>query len=88
MSLFGLFQTSPLILAFVGLAAYLLGSVSFGLIVSNLFGLADPRSIGSGNIGANGPVFEMVCKTVQSLEKGNRGRMGKAGRKHDHDLEG
>ena len=52
MSLFGLFQTSPLILALVGLAAYLLGSVSFGLIVSKLIGLSDPRSIGSGNIGA------------------------------------
>ncbi|MEP0722444.1 MAG: glycerol-3-phosphate 1-O-acyltransferase PlsY [Marinomonas sp.] len=52
MTLFGLFQTSPLILLLVGVAAYLLGSVSFGLIISKLFGLADPRSIGSGNIGA------------------------------------
>lgn len=47
-----LFQTHPLILLLVGLAAYLLGSVSFGLIISKLFGLSDPRSIGSGNIGA------------------------------------
>lgn len=34
------------------LAAYLLGSVSFAVIVSRLFGLADPRSYGSGNPGA------------------------------------
>lgn len=32
--------------------AYLLGSVSFAVIVSRLFGLADPRSFGSGNPGA------------------------------------
>ena len=53
MTLFGaLFQTSPIMLLLVAIAAYLLGSVSFGLIVSNAFGLTDPRSIGSGNIGA------------------------------------
>jgi glycerol-3-phosphate acyltransferase PlsY len=34
------------------LAAYLLGSMSFAVIVSRLFGLADPRSYGSGNPGA------------------------------------
>jgi len=34
------------------LAAYLLGSVSFAVVVSRLFGLADPRSYGSGNPGA------------------------------------
>lgn len=32
--------------------AYLLGSVSFAVLVSRLFGLADPRSYGSGNPGA------------------------------------
>ncbi len=32
--------------------AYLLGSVSFAVVVSRLFGLADPRSYGSGNPGA------------------------------------
>jgi glycerol-3-phosphate acyltransferase PlsY len=32
--------------------AYLLGSVSFGILVSKLFGLADPRTVGSGNPGA------------------------------------
>lgn len=34
------------------LAAYLLGSVSFGIVVSKLFGLPDPRTVGSGNPGA------------------------------------
>lgn len=33
-------------------AAYLLGSVSFGIIISRLFGLPDPRTVGSGNPGA------------------------------------
>ncbi len=33
-------------------AAYLLGSVPFAMIASKLFGLADPRSYGSGNPGA------------------------------------
>lgn len=32
--------------------AYLLGSVAFGIIVSKLFGLPDPRTVGSGNPGA------------------------------------
>ncbi|HPX89691.1 MAG TPA: glycerol-3-phosphate 1-O-acyltransferase PlsY [Methylophilaceae bacterium] len=33
-------------------AAYLLGSVAFGILVSKAFGLPDPRTVGSGNIGA------------------------------------
>ena len=33
-------------------AAYLLGSLSFAVIVSRLMGLPDPRSVGSGNPGA------------------------------------
>ena len=33
-------------------AAYLLGSVPFAMVASRLFGLADPRSYGSGNPGA------------------------------------
>jgi glycerol-3-phosphate acyltransferase PlsY len=32
--------------------AYLIGSVSFAVVVSSLFGLPDPRSYGSGNPGA------------------------------------
>ena len=34
------------------LAAYLLGSVSFAVVVSRVFGLPDPRSYGSKNPGA------------------------------------
>ena len=33
-------------------AAYLLGSISFAVIVSRVLGLADPRTYGSGNPGA------------------------------------
>jgi len=34
------------------MAAYLLGSVPFGIVVARIFGLGDVRKIGSGNIGA------------------------------------
>jgi glycerol-3-phosphate acyltransferase PlsY len=34
------------------LAAYLLGSISFAVVSSRLFGLPDPRTYGSGNPGA------------------------------------
>lgn len=34
------------------IVAYLLGSISFAVITSKLFGLADPRTYGSGNPGA------------------------------------
>jgi glycerol-3-phosphate acyltransferase PlsY len=34
------------------LVAYLIGSVPFAVVVSRMFGLADPRSFGSGNPGA------------------------------------
>jgi acyl phosphate:glycerol-3-phosphate acyltransferase len=37
---------------FFALFGYLLGSVPFAVIVSKAFGLADPRSFGSGNPGA------------------------------------
>ena len=42
----------PLTLALVAIAAYLLGSVPFGLVMARIFGLGDIRQIGSGNIGA------------------------------------
>jgi glycerol-3-phosphate acyltransferase PlsY len=34
------------------IGAYLLGSISFGILVSKAFGLPDPRTVGSGNPGA------------------------------------
>ena len=44
---------SPALIAPLALlAAYLLGSVSFAVVASRLFGLADPRSYGSKNPGA------------------------------------
>jgi len=36
----------------VAVAAYLIGSLSFAVIVSRVMGLADPRTYGSGNPGA------------------------------------
>jgi glycerol-3-phosphate acyltransferase PlsY len=46
------FETSSLSLLIVAGAAYLLGSVPFGLVVAKVMGLPDPRTIGSKNIGA------------------------------------
>jgi glycerol-3-phosphate acyltransferase PlsY len=43
---------SPLLLGLVATAAYLLGSVPFGLVITRALGLGDLRRIGSGNIGA------------------------------------
>lgn len=40
-----------LTIAFV-IAAYLIGSISFAVLMSKAFGLADPRTYGSGNPGA------------------------------------
>lgn len=36
----------------IGIAAYLIGSISFAVVVSKLFGLSDPRTYGSKNPGA------------------------------------
>ena len=44
--------TPPALLALTALAAYLLGSVPFGIVMARAFGLGDLRRIGSGNIGA------------------------------------
>ena len=38
--------------ALIALGAYLLGSISFAVVVSRLYALPDPRSYGSGNPGA------------------------------------
>ena len=39
-------------LVIAALVAYLIGSISFAVVVSRAFGLPDPRSYGSGNPGA------------------------------------
>jgi glycerol-3-phosphate acyltransferase PlsY len=44
-------ETTPVLLIYIALG-YLIGSLPFAVIVSKLFGLADPRSFGSGNPGA------------------------------------
>jgi glycerol-3-phosphate acyltransferase PlsY len=44
--------SSPATLILVGLMAYLLGSVPFGVVITRVMGLGDLRAIGSGNIGA------------------------------------
>lgn len=44
--------TGPALIGLIGLLAYVLGSVPFGILMARLFGLGDLRKIGSGNIGA------------------------------------
>ncbi len=46
----GLLPAASLVPVLLG--AYLLGSIPFAVVVSRAFGLADPRSFGSGNPGA------------------------------------
>jgi glycerol-3-phosphate acyltransferase PlsY len=43
---------TPFLPALAALAAYLVGSLSFAVIVSRAMGLSDPRTYGSGNPGA------------------------------------
>jgi hypothetical protein len=47
-------------------AAYLIGSLSFAVIMSRLFGMPDPRSYGSGNPGATN-VLRTGRKAVAAL---------------------
>lgn len=42
---------SPWLIGFLILSAYLLGSVPFGVVVSRLLGVVDPRTAGSKNVG-------------------------------------
>ena len=46
------FETAIPLLIAIAFGAFLLGGVPFGLVMARLFGLPDPRTIGSGNIGA------------------------------------
>jgi glycerol-3-phosphate acyltransferase PlsY len=45
-------MTTTLATLVCALAGYLIGSISFAVVVSRLFGLADPRTFGSKNPGA------------------------------------
>ncbi|MGR3484468.1 MAG: glycerol-3-phosphate 1-O-acyltransferase PlsY [Paracoccaceae bacterium] len=47
-----IWTSDPLTLIVWAALGYLLGSVPFGIVLSRLFGLPDPRTVGSGNIGA------------------------------------
>jgi acyl phosphate:glycerol-3-phosphate acyltransferase len=44
--------STPVALILVTLAAYLLGSIPFGIVITRMMGLGNLREIGSGNIGA------------------------------------
>ncbi|MEM7720523.1 MAG: glycerol-3-phosphate acyltransferase, partial [Pseudomonadota bacterium] len=45
-------DSSNLTLLLVAIGAFGLGSIPFGLVIAKAMGLPDPRTIGSGNIGA------------------------------------
>ena len=49
-----------------GFAAYLIGSISCAIILSKLFGLNDPRQVGSGNPGATN-VLRSGNKTAAAM---------------------
>lgn len=55
--------------------AYLLGAIPFGLIVARLYGVADLRTVGSGNIGAtnvlrSAGVIPALLVTILDIAKG------------------
>ena len=58
--------TSSLTLPALVVMAYLLGSISFAIVISKLFGLQDPRKFGSGNPGATN-VLRTGNKTAAAL---------------------
>ncbi len=55
-------MTIPIIV----ITAYLIGSVSFGVVVSRAYRLPDPREYGSGNPGATN-VLRSGCKSAAVL---------------------
>jgi glycerol-3-phosphate acyltransferase PlsY len=60
------FTSGPGLLVVVALAAYVLGSIPFGIVMTRAFGLGDLRTIGSGNIGATN-VLRTGNKTAAAL---------------------
>src|SRR5271170_6302832 len=63
----------PTLAVIVG--AYLVGSISFAVVMSRLFGLPDPRSYGSGNPGATN-VLRSGNKTAAALTLAGDGFKG------------
>jgi glycerol-3-phosphate acyltransferase PlsY len=55
-----------IMLVLIVLTTYLIGSLSFAVILSRVFGMPDPRSYGSGNPGATN-VLRSGRKTVAAL---------------------
>jgi len=47
--------------------SYLLGSIPFGIVFTRLFGLKDPRKVGSGNIGATNVLRSSGNKSIAVL---------------------
>ena len=68
-------MNTPLATLGVIAAAYLLGSVSFAVVVSKLLGLPDPHSYGSGNPGATN-VLRTGNKTAAALTLAGDGLKG------------
>ena len=64
--LFAVFWDALPGLAVVAIAAYLLGSIPFGIVVAQVMGLGNLRQIGSGNIGATN-VLRTGSKTAAAL---------------------
>ena len=58
------------------IAAYLIGSISFAVVMSRIFGLSDPRTYGSGNPGGAPPSVGQVQRWVDAC----RVRRRRAGR--------
>ena len=55
-----------MVILLVAIASYLIGSVSFAVVVSTVMGLADPRTYGSNNPGATN-VLRSGNKTAAAL---------------------
>jgi glycerol-3-phosphate acyltransferase PlsY len=70
-----MFESSLPTTLFAAVCAYFLGSIPFAVLSSRLFGLADPRSYGSGNPGAtnvlrSGSKCAAACTLFGDMMKG------------------